>query len=350
MSDYLLLRDIRVENANAISGMTYGFPSPSNFLGYSHALSRSLQKKYGATVSLGGVGIICHQHQVQAHRIGYETVFALTRNPITHEGKTAPFNEEGRMHLTVSLLIECNFDVTDLAINPDADINLNEETPAQRQRSFINCVHEQAVNQRLAGGTITNIGNVNILSIDNNSEAGEREFRRWMLRLIPGFVLKDRHDALCNHHQARLIENTEAELLDSWLDFIALDSEAVLADNFEGEPVEGETTATWRFKPKPEAGYFVPLAVGFEAISPLYEAGVVERARDNQVPFRFVESTYSIGQWLGPHRIKTPKDMLWHYHHEEDEQGGRYICRGKTTQPAAPIIDLNDNTFYDDDY
>lgn len=342
MSHYLLLRNIRVENANAISGITYGFPSPTHFCGYTHALSRKLQKEYGDQACLGGVGIICHQHQVQAHRIGYETVFSLTRNPVTHEGKTAPFNEEGRMHLTVSLLIECKFKVTDLA--------LGEGTQEQRQKAFINNVRTKAEGQRLAGGTITQLGSVKVLDLEDNSDAGEREFRRWMLRSIPGFVLKDRQDALTAHHRERLAENSATELLDSWLDFVALDSEAVVADDFEGTPIVGETPANWRIKPKPEQGYFVPLSVGFEAISELYKAGSVLRARDNQVPFRFVESAYSIGQWVGPHRIKKPDDMLWHYHYEEDEQGGHYLCRGKAPQEVPEAIELTDNNFYDDDY
>jgi CRISPR-associated protein Csy2 len=40
MSSLILLRRVRVENANAIAGLTYGFPAITHFLGFSHALSR----------------------------------------------------------------------------------------------------------------------------------------------------------------------------------------------------------------------------------------------------------------------------------------------------------------------
>lgn len=342
MSQYILLRNVQVENANAISGITYGFPSPTHFLGYTHNLSRTLQQRFGDLASFGGVGIICHAHQVQSHRIGYETIFSLTRNPITHEGKTAPFNEEGRMHFTVSLLIECNFDVLDL--------EQSDGTPEQREKEFCTWLRKKAEAQRLAGGTISKIDMLKVLHIDSNSDEGEREFRRWMLRLIPGFVLQDRHDALVAHHQVSLQHDAKTKLLDSWLDFVALDSEALLPEDFESEPIEGETPATWSLKSKPETGYFVPLMVGFESISELYEPGAVVRARDNTEPFRFVESAYSLGQWVGPHRIKSPSEMLWHYHYEEEEQGGaRYLCHSKKDVNQTVSTDAVSNLF-DDDY
>ena len=36
MSSLILLRRVRVENANAIAGLTYGFPAITHFLGFSH--------------------------------------------------------------------------------------------------------------------------------------------------------------------------------------------------------------------------------------------------------------------------------------------------------------------------
>src|SRR5690554_6212642 len=117
MKSLLSIKNIKVENANAIAGLTYGFPAVSNFLGFTHALSRALNKKLG--LSLGGCAIICHQHRVQAYQpAGWgDYVFALTRNPLTKEGNTQPFNEEGRMHMEVSLLIECDFHTRAIELN-----------------------------------------------------------------------------------------------------------------------------------------------------------------------------------------------------------------------------------------
>ena len=46
MSYLLLLPHIRIENANAVAGLTWGFPAITHFLGYVHALSRRVSE-YG---------------------------------------------------------------------------------------------------------------------------------------------------------------------------------------------------------------------------------------------------------------------------------------------------------------
>ena len=50
-----------------------------------------------------------------------------------------------------------------------------------------------------------------------------------------------------------------------------------------------------------------------------------QAARDATTPFRFVESLYSIGEWIGPHRLQKPQDLLW-YADSQPEQG-LYRCR-----------------------
>jgi len=312
MKHLLLLNNLRVENANAISGMTWGFPAPTNFLGFVHALSRKCQSTWGEQASLGGVGIICHAHQIHTRQpSGYEHVFALSRNPLTKEGNTAPFNEEGRMHMTVSLLVECEFDPLEL--------DCGDDLPEQRIQQFEHKLLTMLVTQRLAGGTITHIDRVRYWSVDTGTHDGERAFRRQMLKLIPGFVLLDRSSVLAEHHQVQLEQNPNAELLDSWLDFIALCYQPDPIGLEEGEaPIAGETKAEWKIKPKPASGYLVPLATGYQAISELYDAGTVARARDNSVPFRFVESFYSIGEWRSPHRLKSPEELLWRYRFDGD--------------------------------
>lgn len=109
MSSLILLRRIRVENANAIAGLTYGFPAITHFLGFSHALSRKLTETHG--LKIDGCAVVSHEHQIHAHTSGRDYQFALTRNPLTRDAKTASFNEEGRMHMTVSLLLECHGEI-----------------------------------------------------------------------------------------------------------------------------------------------------------------------------------------------------------------------------------------------
>lgn len=66
MSRLIVLPRIQVENANAISGLTYGFPAITHFLGFTHALSRKVQQSHGVTLT--GCGVVCHQHQIMAHQ------------------------------------------------------------------------------------------------------------------------------------------------------------------------------------------------------------------------------------------------------------------------------------------
>ena len=118
MSNVIILPWLTVENANAVAGLTWGFPAITHFLGYTHALSRRLEASHG--LRLEGCAVICDSHQVHAYSSGRDDQFALTRNPLTREGKTASFNEEGRMHLTVSLLLECAGEI------PNGEIGMRE--------------------------------------------------------------------------------------------------------------------------------------------------------------------------------------------------------------------------------
>lgn len=301
MDTMLILRHVRVENANAVSGLTWGFPAITGFLGFVHALSRKLP------VDLQGCGVICHNHEVLAHRphTWGDHVFALTRNPITKEGKTASFVEEGRMHMTVSLVIPVEGDVDDLEEHVD----------------LCTLVEEIVLSHRLAGGTVQSIGAVELHEAPEDYEGLRKFERRQLGKLLPGFALVQRFDLLADHVQGMQSENPGAEPLDAWLDFSALKYEAS-TDQVEGEH---EEPVEWRRVPKPAGGWLVPIAVGFRGISKVYEPGEVARTRDPTVPFRFVEAVYSIGEWISPHRLSSLDDLVWRYEAKAD--AGWYLCR-----------------------
>ncbi|BFI65983.1 MULTISPECIES: type I-F CRISPR-associated protein Csy2 [Yersinia pseudotuberculosis complex] len=300
MSSLIVLHQVRVENANAIAGLTYGFPAITHFLGYSHALSRKLQFSHGLT--LRGCAVICHHQQVHAYSSGRDYVFSLTRNPLTKEAKTAAFNEEGRMHMTVSLVIECDGTIA----NGDDGANALEKHLASL-----------CLTQRLAGGTITNIRRVKVI----NYPETEAATRRLLCRLLPGFALLDRSELLAEHLNRLRQTNPQAEMLDAWLDFSALKIQAIPPQS--DTPVESGAPAPWGYVGKPAAGYLVPIVTGYRAISPLYAPGEVDKTRDPHTPFRFVESLYGIGEWRGLHRITDLRQLLWGYHQE----GDNYLCR-----------------------
>jgi len=299
MSHYMLLPKIQVQNANAISGLTYGFPGITNFLGFAHALSRKLPNALG--VHLGGILVACHQHQVHAKQPkGWgDYVFALTRNPLTKEGKTAPIVEEGRMNMEVSLLIEVH-----------GLISGDLET----QDALLDYVQHHAPSMRLAGGQITTMQKASMVHSEHTHTI--------MRRLMPGFVLVDRSDYLIAHYREQQQTCTQFSMLDAWCDFATLTYEAVTADvNPENSSTDNEaantpqTHAQWRYKAKPNGGYLVPITSGYCAISDIHSPGTVTHTRDSDVPAVFAEAAYTVGEWLSPHRLTTIDDAIWRYEH-----------------------------------
>lgn len=321
MKSLLILKRMQVQSANAIAGLTWGFPGITSFLGFTHALSRYLEGLQG--VKLGGCAVVCHSHQVQAYQpAAYsEYVFALTRNPLTKEGKTAPFNEEGRMHMEVSLVIECEF-ITD-------DLDFGVASESENIAQFEHKLARKIPTMRLAGGTIQAIQSIELRGLNEDPEERSREFRKDMLRLLPGFMLVDRTSLLSEHLSTLQQQQPEANLLDAWLDFSALKYRAH-PQLSEGETADETTLAEWRYVAKPGEGWLVPITTGFKAISPLYQPGEVANARDASVPFRFVESAYGVGQWISPHRVRDLNSIFWRYH----QNGDGYLCKNDY-QPEA---------------
>lgn len=313
MSSLIILRKMRIENANAVAGLTWGFPAITHFLGFTHALSRQLQQSHG--LSLDGCGVICHQQQIHAYSSGWDHHFALTRNPLTREAKVAAFNEEGRMHMTVSLLIECNGMIA-----------------GGEQGAEALATHLAALCQRfrLAGGTIIDPGTIQV----SGWPEGERDTRRVLRRLLPGFALLDRSGLLSGHFSRLKQSQPDAEMLDAWLDFAALKMQA--AETAEGEDAE------WKYQPKPAGGFLVPLMVGYQAISPLYSAGEVLNSRDADTPFCFTEALYGVGEWRGLHRVGELREMLWRYHFQD----GQYLCRCDTAAAEPTYSDFDDDINY----
>lgn len=328
---YIVFERLSVRDANCIAGFTYGFPAITHFLGFGHALSRKLSVSQRLT--LQGCAVICHQHQIHAYQPkGYgDYVFAQSKNPPTIKAKakeTPPIIEEGKMDMTVSLIMAC----PDLRINRTAEI-----------KTLAQAVMNLAYQHRLAGGAIQNITAIHIL--DKDEQKLLRIFKRL---LLPGFVLMDRSDLLASHYETLKQQQSDEELVDAWLDFSALKYRAKpKLKEGELEPTE-KTEAEWVRMDKPAKGWFVPITNGYKAISDVYAAGEVANARDTTTPVCFVEASHSIGEWRSLHRIQQVSDMLWHYCHDQDW----YLCQqGELAQPESVINVLEevaDDDFEDD--
>ena len=327
----LLVPHLQVQNANAISSpMTWGFPSITAFVGLMAALERKLGADCG--LQFNGVGVVCHRFEAQTHR-GYTHSFHLSRNPIRKDGSTAGIVEEGRIHLDISLVF---------------DVNLSSHfaDDAARQQ-LAQTVADLLATMRIAGGSVIAPHTPHArraLQPQLRLEAQEpkqqcEEFAQLSRRLLPGFALVARDDLLQAHRHTLSERQTDgqptpATVLDAWLDLSRINTRAVRGTV---SPVEGETLAPQAANAKPTAaeriewqrdarpGWLVPVPVGYAALSALHPAGSVAQARDATTPLRFVESVFSIGQWISPHRLRNAAQLIWWPTY--DEATGLYRCR-----------------------
>lgn len=336
----LLLPRLRVQNANAISSpLTWGFPPPSAFTGFVHALQRRLNAQ-GLDLRFGSVGIVCHQFEPQTYQPPgrYTQVFSLTRNPLDKDGNTQAIVEEGRTHLEVSLVITVSGD----------GCPFND---AEQSALAVQVLH-QAEGMRLAGGSLLPHPQrrkyaARWVDWPTNKQDQASVFAQLRPRLAPGFVLVSRAQLLADHVTKMQQTQPEATALDALLDLCALhhtppanaasadnSSSAPSADAPEDDSDAAQSANEWTVSRR-ESGWLVPLPVGYAAISPLYASGEVKNARDNDTPFRFVESVLSLGEWRGPHRVKSLYEMLW-VHHAQPEAGLYLTHNGPAVTAPAP--------------
>ena len=307
MSQYLVLSHISVQNANSIAGLTWGFPAITNFLGFTHALSRKISVKYKGAyeTELTGCAVISHtvQNKVYQPKKYSDFEFLQSKNPpvlAKHKNASPPIIEEGKMNLTVSLVIELAESLT-----------LNTEQVKQ----FESLVSNHCTSMRLAGGTILDIDHIKLLSA--STQVQQKQMLRKIKRLtMPGFALLDRSDYLDEHFQTLLAKADDQQshtLMDAWLDFAALKSKAVPLLK-EGQAIADENTpAQWIYLPKPKTGYLVPLMTGYKAISEPDDPGKVLNTRDSETNSCFVEAIHSVGEWKGTHAIESIRDIIWRY-------------------------------------
>lgn len=385
MTQYLLINRIKVQNANAVSGFTWGFPAITHFLGFTHNLSLKLGRTKYQGVSLKGCAVVAHEHHV--HTFGkYNDRFLQSKNPAylsgdvdkVAKGGAPSIVEEGKMNMTVSLVIEF-----DGFIGRDAI-------------ELLSWIKYQCLMQRLAGGSILSIDDVQLFD-----DESQQDFFKLKRSLMPGFVLMDRANYLAEHYQTCLDKNSKADQLEAWLDFIALKQQARpisslinkhlqavddqslydiwlshLAEPYSFDiPQElisyfsqieetkntkallkqwseyvnptSKTSAEWEYLSKPNLGYLVPIMTGYKAISPVYDNCDVANTRDSETPVCFVESVHSVGEWLGVNRLKGVKDIansLWNYQYDD----GWYLCQqDQQTENHENYLDQQVAELYD---
>lgn len=336
----LILPRLRVQNANAISSPhTWGFPAPTAFLGFVHALERRLAGRFRQR--FGGVGIVCHHFEPQTFKPNkrQHRVFTQSRNPVylkrdaakfIAEGTPAAIVEEGRAHVEATLLI---------AVYGDFDEDLERE-------DFALAAFDTAQRMRLAGGSLLPPGPRAPTAEWVGWPAAQREqhavFRRLRRRLLPGFALVHRPDLLGERLAKLQTEQAESGVLDALLDLTRLNHRPVLPEVADDAPPPDKVD--WQIERRP--GWLVPLPIGYAGISELHSPGSVANSRDASTPFRFVESLLSLGQWIGPHRLNSLEQLLWH--HGGDPMAGLYRCINRYAE-LLPASDDIDSAFPDSD-
>ena len=319
----LVLPHLRIQNANAIgSPLTHGFPSITAFTGVMWALQRKLAQA-GVPLQLQGVGVVCHHHQEQVTQ-GYVRNFNLTRNPVDKDGSTAAIVEEGRMHLQITLVLAVSEKRT-----PGTPAALVQGNQAQLDEWAAQAGYLLA-GMRVAGGSVLPSRPVPgkrvrpwMAVVPEDPVAAEKEFRQWRRQWLPGFALVGRDDLLAQRLQALRTTQPDATLLDAWLHAARFNYAPVVPD---GEAPAADGQVKWADPQRRKgSGWVVPIPVGYAALTPSHAPGTVRNARDASVPMLFVESVYSLGEWISPHRLTHLAQLLWRA--EADEAQGLYRCR-----------------------
>lgn len=280
MSQYILIRRLQVRNANPISSpLTYGIPAVTAFMGFGHAIQRHFNARGGGDdLRVLGVGIIIHHFEMLDHRDGYTRTLQLTANPLNEKGERSSFIEEGRCHMTVSLVLE-------------VDGFGGSQGELKHLSQLI------ITKMRLAGGDLLEPPQVENVEDDRKS----------IRRLMPGYGLVERRDLMIE----QMRKGDDA--------LQALHRHVQIQYRSD---IDGYDNVTWtahRHRP----GWIVPIASGFHAISPTTDA---LGARDPSVPHRFAESVVTLGEFVLASRIESLGDLIWRY----QVDGDLYICVQKS--------------------
>lgn len=316
----LCIPRLGVQSANAVSSpLTHGFPSMTAYLGLMWALERKARAA-GVEACFNAIGVVCHHHQELITDGGFVNAFRLTRNPVDKAGDTAAIVEEGRMHLEISLVF---------------GVIAEHWREPETEQGEITAIADLLQTMRIAGGTIQPPDRPGLFryrpwAIPQSGSDANQAFMRARGRLLPGSALVLRDDLLDKRFKALRDVEKNATRLEAWLSLSRFNWRYEEDENGKGE---------WRNDRPKGSGWVVPIPIGYGALSNVQLPGTVPNARDAETPFRFVESLYSIGEWVGPHRMTNARQMLW-YGYSEPETG-LYRCGNDYAAQAAQLTDLS---------
>jgi CRISPR-associated protein Csy2 len=290
----LVLDSINVLGANAISSYTtIGVPAVTAIGGFLHALERKL-KQQDIDIKLNNFAMLYKNVDLQVHKQGYNTSIKATANPsiLTNTAgdiQRPPFNPEAKCHLELSLVV---------AIENIKDKN-----------KLCDTIKKLLPLMKLAGGDILNTEDVYITHVDGKDD---QSLNRFISKLMPSFVLIERQDLMNNAMEQG--QDAVDDLLDNLAVYHTCTKTPI---NIEDDNTPATTDKEQKFKiewkREPKKGWIVPIAVGYQGISPL---GTAKNTRDSSTPHRFAEAVVTLGEFKMPHRFNSIDAMLWQYNHD----------------------------------
>jgi CRISPR-associated protein Csy2 len=284
----LTIPHIKVHNANALSSpFTIGFPAMTAWLGATHALQRKLNSDGFEALKFNATGVLSHKADLQVHKgVGdYVNSIIGTSNPVDKDGKRPAFIEEARIHLDVSLVIEFS------------DLHKRDE-----ERFLERVSHHLKSRMKMASGDIFGFRKPTIERVE---EGEEDDIKRIRGKLMPSYAIVERRDLM-------------KEAMDRGLDGMDALLEYVTINHACEKDEDGKVLWTSRRK---SAGWIVPIATGFQAISKL---GKAKNQRDADKPHCFAESIVTLGEFKMVYKIESLDEILWHY--SVDKEHGLYLC------------------------
>jgi len=284
----LIIPHILVHNANALSSpFTIGFPAMTAWLGATHALQRKLNSDGFDELKFNATAVLSHKADLQVHRgVGdYVNSIIGTSNPVDKDGKRPAFIEEARIHLDVSLVIEFS------------DLHKRDE-----DRFLERVSHHLQSRMKMAGGDIFGFKKP---TLDRIEDASEDDMKRIRRKLMPSYAIVERRDLMLEAMDRGL------DAMDALLEYVTI--------NHSCEKDE-DSKVLWTSKRK-SAGWIVPIATGFQAVS---ELGKAKNQRDADKPHCFAESVVTLGEFKMVYKIASLDEILWHY--SVDKEHGLYLC------------------------
>lgn len=314
---YIVLPHVSITGANAISSpITHGFPSITAFIGLMWALQRKVGRTHLSDVAFHGVGVVCHKHSEQSlpywagTGTGMIRSFCQSRNPLTSKGEIAPIIEEGRTNLDVSLIfsVECPrwLSLEKAGITRDL----------QKIRDLL-------MTMRAAGGVMFERSDIPAsltrpwaVKHMPDRAGNEDAFSELRYALSPGFGLVSRHQYLLDTVSNEAC--AEDERSPSGFDVIM----AACRRDWKYCP----DTKKWvQNGESVRKSWIVPIPVGFAGLSRPAGPGKLDGVRDPTLRHHFVESVFSLGEWVQPFKISSIEDLIWSS--SPGEPDGVFVCK-----------------------